>query len=349
MCDRRRILVATAAAAIASISIACLGAPARAQGKPSWLVDELHVKAKAEGGSVTVYSSVNEAEALPLWKDFEDAAGIKVEYVRGSDTALIGRIALEARAKKRAWDVLVTTAVGRLPASFLAQFEPPQAKSWPKEAVGPGKRWYGVYSNICAPAYNTKLVDANTLPKSFEEMAGRKDWAGKVAIDIHDEQWMMGLYQHYGEARAKKILGDIVTALKPGVVSGHLALARQVGIGEYAVALSNYINLTNNVRMRGGPTDYWVLDPVVVIYGGIGISADAPRPASARLAANFLMSKEGQQKLTHRGRIPVRTDVTPNPPDVFKRLAGHKLVPVNLTVDDEKKATRDFQALFKPK
>jgi ABC-type Fe3+ transport system substrate-binding protein len=338
-----------AIAGVVSIIMSGLGTPAEAQSKPSWLVADLLTKAKAESGTVTIYSSVNEAEALPLWKDFEEASGIKVEYVRGSDTALIGRIALEARAKKRAWDVLVTTAVGRLPAAFLAQFEPPEARSWPKDAIGPDKRWYGVYSNICAPAYNTKLVDAKSLPKSFEEMASRKDWAGKVAIDIHDEQWMMGLYQHYGEARAKKVLDDIVTALKPGIVSGHLALARQVGLGEYAVALSNYINLTNNVRMRGSPTDYWVLDPVVVIYGGIGISADAPRPASALLAANFLMSKEGQQKLSHRGRIPVRTDVTPNPPDVFKRLDGHKLVPVNLTGEDEKKASRDFQAIFKPK
>jgi ABC-type Fe3+ transport system substrate-binding protein len=120
-----------------------------------------------------------------------------------------------------------------------------------------------------------------------------------------------------------------------------------VGLGEYAVAISNYINLTNNVRMRGSPTDYWVLDPVVVIYGGIGLSAQAPRPASALLAANFLMSREGQQKLTHRGRIPVRTDVTPNPPDVFKRLERRKLVPVNLTVEDEKRATREYQAIFK--
>ena len=320
----------------------------QAQGTlPSWLEPDLLARAKAEGGKLTVYSSVNEQEALPIWADFEAPTGIKVEYIRGSDTALVGRIALEARAQQRSWDILVTTAVGRLPQDFLLPFEPAQAKGYPRQAFGPGNRWYGVYSNICAPSYNTRHVDPASLPKSFEEFASRSQWAGKVAIDVHDEQWLVGLYRHFGEAHARKLLGDIAQNLKPTLVDGHLALARQVGLGEYWVTVSNYINLTNNVSMRGGPTDYWVLDPVVVIYGAVGISARSARPGTALLAANFLMSREGQQKLTHAGRIPVRTDVTPNPPDVWKRLAGHKLIPVNLNAEEEKQASREFNLIFR--
>ena len=315
--------------------------------KPGWLDPDQLAKAKAEGGTLTVYSSVNEQEAFPLWKDFEGPTGIKVDYVRGSDTALVGRIALEARAQQRSWDILVTTAVGRLPQEFLAPFEPVQAKDYPKEAFGPGGRWYGVYSNICAPSYNTRHVDPASLPKTLEEFAARKDWAGKVAIDVHDEQWLIGQFRHHGEATARKLLVDIAQNLKPTLVDGHLALARQVGLGEYWATVSNYINLTNNVAMRGGPTDYWIIDPLVVIYGAVGISARSARPATALLAANFLMSREGQSKLTHAGRIPVRTDVTPNPPDVWKRLAGHKLAPVNLDTEEEKKATREFNQIFK--
>lgn len=321
---------------------------ALAQGPaPSWLAPDLLAKAKAEGGTLTVYSSVNEQEALPLWKDFEGPTGIKVDYVRGSDTALVGRIAIEARAQQRSWDVLVTTAVGRLPQDFLVPFEPAQAKDYPKEAFGPGQRWYGVYSNICAPSYNAKHVDPAQLPKTYEAFAARKEWAGKVAIDVHDEQWLIGQFRHHGETKARKILGDIADNLKPTLVDGHLALARQVGLGEYWVTVTNYVNLTNNVKMRGSPTDYWVIDPLVVIYGAVGISARSARPHTARLAAEFLMSREGQQKLTHAGRIPVRQDVTPNPPEVWKRLEGHTMVPVNLTGAEEKQATADFNAIFK--
>lgn len=348
MKNRRWVMGRAGALALATPAILRSGEFALAQGAtPSWLSPDLLAKAKAEGGSLTVYSSVNEQEALPLWKDFEGPTGIRVDYVRGSDTALVGRIALEARAQQKSWDILVTTAVGRLPQEFLVPCQPEQAKDYPKEAFGPGNRWYGVYSNICAPSYNTKHVDPATLPKTYEEFAARKEWAGKVAIDVHDEQWVVGQFRHHGEAKARKILGDIADNLKPTLVDGHLALARQVGLGEYWVTVSNYVNLTNNVKMRGGPTDYWVVDPLVVIYGAVGISARAPRPSTALLAAEFLMSREGQQKLTHAGRIPVRKDVTTNPPDVWKRLEGHKLMPVNLTGEEEKKATKDFNDIFK--
>lgn len=345
----RRWFIGRAGALAAPVIVGRVPAVLAQSPPPSWLDPALLAKAKVEGGSVTVYSSVNEPEALPLWKEFESAAGIRVDYIRASDTALIGRIALEARAQQRSWDILVTTAVGRLPPEFLAPFEPAQAKGYPQEAFGPGSRWYGVYSNICAPSYNSRLVDRASLPKSYEEFAERKDWAGKVAIDVHDEQWLVGQFRHHGEQRARKFLTGIAANLKPALVDGHLALARQVGLGEYAVAVSNYVNLTNNVAMNGGPTDYWIIDPLVVIYGAVGISARAQRPSAALLATNFLMSREGQQKLTHVGRIPVRTDVTPNPPDLWKRLDGHKLVPVNLTADEEKKATVDFNAIFKPR
>ena len=67
----------------------------------SWANPELVRAARAEAGSVTVYSSVNEQEALPFWKLFEDATGIKVEYVRAGDVVLVGRIAIEQRARQR--------------------------------------------------------------------------------------------------------------------------------------------------------------------------------------------------------------------------------------------------------
>ena len=346
MLNRRTVVMCAMLAALA-VGSALLPASASAQSAPSWAVPDMVAKAKAEGGTVTVYSSVNEQEALPLWKDFEAASGIKVEYVRASDTALIGRIALEARAQQRSWDILMTTAVGRLPQDFLAAVEPPQAAGYDPTAIGPGKKWYGVYSNFNAPSFNTTQVKPGELPTSYEGFAAKKEWAGKTAIDVGDTQWLAGMFQHYGEDKARRMLGEIVAALKPVIVDGHLALARQVGLGEYAVTLNNYLNLTNNVRMSGGPTDYWVLEPVVVFYGQVGVSARAPHPNTALLATNFLLSKEGQQKLTHAGRIPVRKDVIPNPPDVFKRLEGRKVVPVNFGGEDEKRVAKAFQEIFK--
>src|SRR3954468_695085 len=90
----------------------CLS-PAVAQ-TASWIVPDLLQAAKAEG-TLTVYSSMNEQEGLPLWKKFEEATGINTEYVRSNDNALITRTAIERRAQQRSWDVIVSTVVSRLP------------------------------------------------------------------------------------------------------------------------------------------------------------------------------------------------------------------------------------------
>ena len=79
---------------------ALMAEPACAQTKPDWIIPDILASAQAEGG-VTVYSSVNESEGLPLWKLFEDATGIKVTFVRASDVAINSRIAIEGRAQQK--------------------------------------------------------------------------------------------------------------------------------------------------------------------------------------------------------------------------------------------------------
>src|SRR6202166_2244583 len=105
----------------AAIAIAlAAGLPARAQ-QHSWLLPDLANAATAEG-ALTVYGSMNEQEALPLWQQFQDATGVKVSYVRSSDTQIMARVEIENRARQRSWDAAVTTTVAQLPQQYLIQF-----------------------------------------------------------------------------------------------------------------------------------------------------------------------------------------------------------------------------------
>jgi iron(III) transport system substrate-binding protein len=313
----------------------------------SWADPAQVAAARAEGASVTVYTSMNEQEALPFWKLFEDATGIKVELIRASDVVLIGRIAIEQRARQRSWDLLLSPAVSRLPRDFLQPVDLAEAKNLMAEARDPDRRWYGVYANYDVPSFNSKLVKASDLPKSYEDFLNHKEWAGKVAIEQTDTQWVSALFTYYGEARARKLIGDLVATLNPVLIDGHLALARAVAAGEYPVTLNNYLNLTVNMALNGGPTDYWALDPVAVFFGAVGVNTLAPHPKTAALAANFTLSKEAQHMLTTAGRLPVRADVTPNPPDAVTRLGQHKIIVVDFPGDEEKKWQRTFQDLFR--
>jgi iron(III) transport system substrate-binding protein len=326
----------------------CCGAtaqPAASDAHP-WIDPALLAFAKQEG-SLVVYSSINEGEGLPLWKIFEAATGIRVDYVRASDTVLMSRVAIEFRADQKSWDVIQTTTVNKLPPQLLASFDPPAASEIVPAARDPGRRWYGVYANYNTPAYNTDRVKAAELPQSYEGFLDRKQWAGKVAIDATDNEWLKAIYEHYGEARGAKLVQDIVATLNPVVTDGHLALARALGAGEYWIALNNYVNLTMHVRLAGGATDYWPLDPVALFFGQVGISAKAPHPNAARLAANFMLSRESQAFLAKFGRLPTRADVQSTPAGIVEHLKTKKVVTVLLNPDEEKKWQRAFDGIFR--
>jgi hypothetical protein len=70
---------------------------------------------------------------------------------------------------------------------------------------------------------------------------------------------------------------------------------------------------------------------------------------AARLAANFAISAEAQAFGAKFGRIPVRADVTPNPPDALTRLKGRTIIPVVFGPEDERKWKRQFDELFRPR
>jgi iron(III) transport system substrate-binding protein len=328
------------------VALALSLAPAGGQGAPPWLDPALLAAAKREG-SVAVYTSTNEQEGLPLFKIFEEATGIN--YVRGGDAMLMSRMAIEARAGQTSFDIVFSSAAHKVPAQMLAQYVPPQASHISPEARDPDQRWHGVYANYNAPAYNTQKVQAADLPKTYEEFARHPEWGGKVAIDSTDFEWLKAMFQHYGEPTAMQLIRSIVAVVRPVVTDGHLALARSVAAGEYWISLNNYVMLSTNVKVAGGPVEIFPLDPVALFFSEVGVNAKAPHPNAARLAANFMLSQECQQFLSKFGRLPTRKDVQSNPPGIVELLTTKKVVTTLFKPEEEKKWQQTFAALFKPR
>jgi iron(III) transport system substrate-binding protein len=322
------------------VSYAC------AQDHP-WLDQKLLAAAKAEGGEMTIYSSTNEGEGLPLWQIFTQATGIKVNYVRGADSMLMSRMTLEFRGNQKSWDIAQTATINKMPPQELLQFDPPEAKNISPEARDPDRRWYGVYANYNSPDYNTQHVQTSDLPKTYEDFAKHKEWAGHVSIDGTDNEWLKAMFDYYGADKATQVIKDIVAAIQPVVTDGHLAAARSVGSGEYWLGLNQYVNLTMNVKLAGGPIDYFALDPVALFFGAVGVSAKAPHPNTALLAANFMLSKECETFLAKFGRIPTRPDVESNPPGIVAAMNKHKVITTLLTPAEEPKWQKLFNQLFK--
>ncbi|MDB5597002.1 MAG: hypothetical protein JWM36_3963 [Hyphomicrobiales bacterium] len=344
-----RTRVRATIAAFAAALLLTLPSLSQAQEKAHpWLDADLLAAAKSEG-TVVVYSTTNEQEGLPLWKIFEDATGIKVLYVRASDAQILSRVIIEARANQRSWDLSQTANIQKFPQDFLLDWEPPEARNLMPGARDPNRKWYGAYANYNTPAYNTTAVKREDLPAKLEDFVKHPEFAGRIAIDNTDTPWLAAVFEYYGEARAREILGEIVTKLKPVVLDGHLAIARAVGSGEYLIALNNYLNLTLNVKLAQSPTDYWVVDPVTLFFGQSAIAAKAPHPNAAKLAQNFMISREAQQFLTRFGRLPTRPDVDTNPAGVLEPVLRAKVITKLLDADGERKWGKIFNEIFRPR
>jgi ABC-type Fe3+ transport system substrate-binding protein len=250
---------------------------------------------------------------------------------------LQAKIALEARTGQHSWDVHNAGTVNMIPENLALQFEPPNAKDIMPEARDPNKRWYGVYAGYSVPQYNTNLVKPDELPKTYEDFLTRKQWVGKLAIEATDRDWMDAVLQFYGRDKGLKLLRDIQATLKPVVLDGHFAMARQIAAGEYPIALMNYSMLTTNLKQQGAPTEYVALDPVHLWFGMVGVNKNAPHPNAAKLAANFLLSREAQEfSAKIGGRVPTRLDVESNPKDLRQRMNEKKVIFLQHTAEQAK-------------
>jgi ABC-type Fe3+ transport system substrate-binding protein len=109
------------------------------------------------------------------------------------------------------------------------------------------------------------------------------------------------------------------------------------------------MSLTINVQLSGASIDFWTLDPVALFFGSVGISSQAPHPQAALLAANFLLSREAQELLTQRGRLPTRPDVPVNPAYVSDRLKDRKIIATIFGGQEQKKWQGLFKDIFRPK
>jgi iron(III) transport system substrate-binding protein len=342
----RMSVTGTGRAGLSATLLLAIAAMPAAAAERAWLDPALLAAAKTEG-AVTIFSAINEEEELPLLQVFQDATGIKADYVRSADAALMARITIEKRAGKDSWDVLEIQAIEGLPSEWRLPFSPPEAAHLLPGARDPGQRWYGDFLVYHTPAYNTRYVKRSDLPQSYADFAKHPEWAGHVAIDSTDRNWLAGVIGFYGEAQGMAIMRALAATLRPALYKGHLALARAVGSGEYWIALNNYVNLTLSTIGAGDPEDWWILEPVVTTYCGVAVNAKAPHANAAKLLVNYMISAEAQQIRTKAGHIPTRTDVATDPPDMLARFAAKQKAPGALQPEADAKWQKIFNDIFK--
>jgi iron(III) transport system substrate-binding protein len=125
-----------------------------------------------------------------------------------------------------------------------------------------------------------------------------------------------GLKRAWGKEKAIAYFKKLA-ALDPVLKRGNTERVQLVVAGEYPLIIA-YNQTIQRLMSRGAPIDWLPLEPAVTQVNPVMIGAKSPHPNAARLFCDYILSKEGQEELRGYQRIPVRRDVEPDPPRLFR-------------------------------
>ena len=339
-----------AAAAFATAALAMAGA-ARAQADVTTLSKatgadreaKLLEGARKEGG-VDVYSSLVSEDIGAVAAAFEKKyPGIKVKYWRASSEKILQRAVTEAKSGRYDVDVIETNgpeleAMAR--EKILAPVTSAHEKDLLPQALRPGKLWTGLRLNMFVQAYNTNLIKAAELPKSYRDLLDPK-WKGKLAIEAEDVDWFAAVVKDMGEAEGLKFFRDVVRTNGISMRKGHTLLAGLVASGETPLALTLYNHNAERLKKKDAPIDWFQIQPGYARVNGVSIAAKSPHPHAALLFFDYMLSPEGQAVLQKANYIPINTKLG----NKDTRATLHFIDPA-ITLDEGGKWEKHFEDII---
>ncbi len=266
--------------------------------------------AKKEG-SVVVYTSLNLKDSVPITEAFEKKHGIKVVLWRASSEKVVQRTLTETRAGRFSADIYETNGpemeiLHR--EKMLADFFSPGIKDIPAESIPAHRQWIPDRFNFFTIAYNTNLVKPEDVPNSYEDLLHPR-WLGKLGLEGGDTDWFGAVVKSMGEAKGIAFFRRLAQN-KPEIRTGHTLIAELVASGEIPLAAAIYNHNAERLVEKGAPIKWKPLTPTFGRPNAIGVSKRAPNPHAAMLFVDFMLSKEGQELLKARNRVPASRLVT---------------------------------------
>ena len=320
------------AAALALASFAALAAPPDG----AWIA-----RAKKEG-AVTLYTSMQLVDSRPLTEAFEKKYGIKVSLWRASGEKVAERAITEARGGRFDVDVIETDGAQVEIAyreKLLAPLKVPSVADVPAEIL-PAHGYYApTRLTLYVMSYNTNLVAPNEVPKSYADLLQPR-WAGKLALENDDVPWFASVVKAMGESQGlayyRKLAGQ-----RPSMRKGHTLMAEMVAAGEIEIAIDTHVQGIARLKEKGAPIEWKPLQPAFGQPSSVGVAARAPHPDAARLLAEFILSREGQEIIKARNRVPVSRAVD-SPLNKFQ----YRLIDPAIALDEWDKWSALWSSIF---
>ncbi len=319
---------------------AALAALAQSQGSDR--TRRLIEGAKREG-ELNVYTSLTTEDMAALNSAFEKKYGVKVKVWRAAADKVLQRASTEARGGRFDVDIVEAST----PALESLHREGLLAKVWSvhhaelmPEGLPAHREWVASRLNLFVHAYNTKLVKKEEVPRSYEDLLHPR-WKGRLGIEAADEDWFANVVTELGEEKALKLFRDVVATNGVSVRKGHTLLTNLVVSGDVPFALTVYNFTAEQLKQKGAPLEWYVMQPAVARANGLAVARRAPHPHAALLYYEFMISEDGQRILAQRDFLPTSRKVE-------SPLASTKLKLVNPAqmLDENAKWLRLYEEIF---
>jgi iron(III) transport system substrate-binding protein len=262
--------------------------------------------AKKEG-ALTLYTTFAAYNLEKVAADFESRYGVKINSWRSGTLRVLQRVLLEAKANRLELDAILfgapeMEALHR--ERLLLEVRSPHHKNLIDGAVPGHGAWAAIFLNLFAQAYNTDKVKREELPRTYADLLHPR-WRGRLGVESQDQEWFLAIVKDMGEAKGLKFFRDLVAGNGLSVRTGHSLLTNLVVSGEVPLALTVHSYMPEQLKRKGAPIDWFVLEPAVVRPNAVGVMRRAPHPNAALLFYEYMLS-DGQKLLADMSYIPAR-------------------------------------------
>lgn len=309
----RRALGSALALLVALVAVSA--ATARPEAKKPGPLAALIAQSKKEQGLV-VYGNPPSANFTALVQRFNYYyPWIKVTEYDLDDNTIFSKYASEAAQGVRTADLLIASApnlwVYAARKQYVADFTPQDLDKYPSWV----KQYKGVFVMSPDPAiivYN-KLLLKDKVPQSLAEIASDSGTYGKLTGYTADNTFgFTGLYG-YVQKKGWSTLESIGKRLTPASgVAAQLQLVSQGGAtAAYLTSPTARFTIKNSSSLSNILDWTYAKDATPLVPRGIGVTAKASSPASARLFLDFVYSQAGQLAMCDAGFTAFRNGYKP--------------------------------------
>jgi len=279
------------------VEIATIHAQEKSKSPANDAIAQLYAGAKKEG-TVVIWGPTDaiiyqKAQAV-LDKQYP---GIKIEHFESIPEPLVQRIIAESQAgKPSAVDIIQSGSLRALRPLIdrdMLSVYPGWEKNFGLDAVYAGDRFVGAYNLTLPISYNSKLVSAKDVPKSWEELTDPK-WKGrKLIIEARLVPFAM-LGTEWGKSKSTELVKKILTQ-EPIIAQGGTTVAKALAGGQVSIAVGTYAYTIEGLKKAGATVDWMPVTPLPVLTSAFGVLKTAPHPNAARFFAGWMGTTEGQK------------------------------------------------------